>query len=267
VGVAYLRQASTSLRAEVLPTLSDLSNDTQARVDDAYDDSDLAMTILVVAIVLGVGAVVVTQIYLTSRTRRVFSVPVVIGGAIVLGASVLTVLAMIWAQARADDVRQDDYRATVALAQARTDAFDAKSAESLTLINRGSGAAFEERFQELARSAQAALRIDGVSADAADSFDRYLSVHEEIRALDDGGEWAAAVELATGDSPDGANAAFTAFDDVTASELDDRASNISDDLDDALLPLTPAAILIALAGAAAAIAVWQGVSVRLKEYR
>ena len=268
VGVAYLRQASTLLRDEVLPTLSDLSNDTQRRVDDAYDDSDIAMTILVVAIVIGLAAVIGAQLYLTTRTRRVFSIPIVIGGAIVLGASIVAVLAMIWAQSMADDVHDNGYRTTVALAQARIDAFDAKSAESLTLINRGSGAAYEERFQELARSAQDALRIDGVPEAAPPAFASYLAVHDEIRRLDDEeGNWEGAVALATGDAPDGSNAAFQDFDDITAAGLDESAASIADDLDDARLPLTPVAVLLVLAGAAAAIAVWQGISVRLREYR
>ena len=46
---------------------------------------------------------------------------------------------------------------TVALATARINAFDAKSAEALTLINRGSGQPFEERFKTVSKAATAAI--------------------------------------------------------------------------------------------------------------
>ena len=62
-----------------------------------------------------------------------------------------------WSRSSSQDARDGSYRQTVALATARINGFDAKSAEALTLINRGSGQPFEDRFKTLAKSASSAL--------------------------------------------------------------------------------------------------------------
>ena len=46
-------------------------------------------------------------------------------------------------------------------------------------------------------------------------------MHNEIRELDDGGQWDAAVALATGSGPESANTVFNAFDASLADTLDE----------------------------------------------
>jgi hypothetical protein len=173
---------------------------------------------------------------------------------------------LLWSQQQADDVRDGDYREATALAQARIFAFDAKSAESLTLIARGSGAGFEQQFQSLSAAALTTLEGADIGPAVTDPFDDYLAVHDEIRDRDDDGDWDGAVELAT-QAQGGANATFAAFSEASGEELGRTASSIEDDLDDARTPLPAVAVVLVLAGIAAAVAAWQGVSVRLKEYR
>jgi hypothetical protein len=266
VGVAYLRQASSVLRSEVLPVLSELSDTTQSRVKHAYRDSRSANDLLALGVIVAIVMLAITQAYLTVRTRRLVSLPLAISAGIVVVATLLATAVMAWSQAQMDDVRDGDYRSTVALAQARIFAFDAKSAESLTLILRGSGAAEEARFQSLADSTEVTLRDADVDPAHLELFGAYRDVHDQIRTLDDGGQWDEAVELAT-QIEGGANSAFQAFADSTSGELDATAANIADDLDDARTPLPIAAIVLVLAGLAAAIAAWQGIAARLKEYR
>jgi hypothetical protein len=273
VGVAYLKEASNLLRVDVqgeppsaLTTLSDLSDTTQARVKDAYRDSRTSTDWLVAGAAIGIVAVVITQGYLTVRTRRLLSVPLLVAGGIVVVSTVVAAGVMAWSQAQADGVRDGNYRDTVALGQARVFAFDAKSAESFTLILRGSGQASEQQFQSLSDAAVATLQGADVQPEHAAALADYIAAHEEIRAADDGGDWDGAVALAT--QADGASAtAFEDFSNSTNAELTDTASGISDDLDDARFPLPALAIVLVLAGIAAAIAAWQGVAARLKEYR
>jgi hypothetical protein len=267
VGVAYLKQASTLLRDNVLQTLSDLSDTTQRRVAQAHRDSDASVGWLWAGVLLAILALVIAQGYLTVRTRRFVSIPLAVALGIVVVPAGLALGVLTWSQVRADDVRHHSYRTTVALAQARIDAFDAKSAESLTLIARGSGATYEERFTELANSARSVLAVDvGVPANTQ-AFDRYLAVHRQIRELDDGANWDGAVALATSTTDDGSNAVFQRFDDLTQRDLAGRASSVSSDLSDARRPLPAVAVLLVLAGIAAAIAAWQGIAARLREYR
>jgi hypothetical protein len=268
VGAAYLRQASQQLRTDVLPVLTELSDITQSRVKDSYRDSRSSTEGIATGAFIAIVVVLVLQGYLTVRTRRLVSLPVLVAIAIVLGATLVAGGVLAWSQARADDVRDGDYRSTVALAQARIFAFDARSSESLTLILRGSGAAVEQQFQSLADATVATMRGGGLSDDLIGRFDDYLAVHERVRQADDAGDWDAAMRLATttvGD--DGSNATFQRFADATSDDLQKASSGIADDLDDARLPLGTTKVFLVLAGVAAAIAAWQGVSVRLREYR
>jgi hypothetical protein len=268
VGAAYLRQASQQLRTEVLPVLTELSDITQSRVKDAYRDSRSATDLLATGAFVAIVVLVVLQGYLTVRTRRLVSVPVLISLAIVVGATIVAGAVLTWSQSRANDVRDGDYRSTVALAQARIFAFDAKSSESLTLILRGSGDAVEQQFRSLADATVATMRSGGLAGDLTATFDDYLAVHERVRSADDGGDWDEAVRLATRtDIDDGSNATFQRFADATSDELQQTSAGIADDLDDARLPFGALKVFLVLAGIAAAVAAWQGVSVRLKEYR
>ena len=88
--------------------------------------------------------------------------------AIVAFAGLVGVAAMTFAQHSATDVRRGSLANTVALATARTDAFDGKSDESLTLINRGSGQPFEAQYQTVITEANAALEsVTGRSSEDA----------------------------------------------------------------------------------------------------
>ncbi len=155
---------------------------------------------------------------------------------------------------------------------ARIGGFDAKSAEALTLIARGSGAPFEERFTTTAGDASQAIERNLLGAApgsdeaaTASTFARYVSEHKKLRALDDGGQHDQAVAAATGDGA--ANVAFADFERASSRALATQASNLSDDLDQASTPLVPMAWLVLLAGLAAAVLAWRGVSERLREYR
>ena len=104
------------------------------------------------------------------------------------------------------------------LAQARIAALQARADESLTLVARGGGAAFEQDFVAVMRrlagsdgggglladarsAATDATTRDAVAA-AADHARAWLAAHQRLRALDDRGEYAAAVAIAVGGGPD-----------------------------------------------------------------
>ncbi len=83
-----------------------------------------------------------------------------------------------------------------AVANARIEGFNAKSNESLTLIARGSGTAFEKAWQESAVAVGDSLA--GLPAPLRTTWGSYTEVHQQIRALDDAGQWDRAVVQATG---------------------------------------------------------------------
>jgi hypothetical protein len=197
------------------------------------------------------------------KSRRIFNVPMLVATGLVVVVGAVGIGLTVWARAKEKDARNGAYRQTVALATTRIDAFDAKSAEALTLINRGSGQPFEDRFKTLAKSASSALGSPQAATGAA--FDKYLTAHKQVRALDDGGSWDQAVALATGNGA--ANGDFAAFETVSARALAGQANSLSDNLDSARRPLSVLAWALLIAGIGAAIATWRGVNQRLREYR
>jgi hypothetical protein len=179
---------------------------------------------------------------------------------------------MFWSRSQANDARDGAYAQTVALATARINAFDAKSAEALTLINRGNGQPYEDRFQEVSKTALQAIDEDAApfagdaeQAETVTALQRYLTEHTAVRKLDDDGSWDQAVAAATGDGA--ANTAFASFETVSGKALALQANGLADDLDDARLPLTALAWILLLSGLTAAAATWRGVNQRLREYR
>jgi hypothetical protein len=264
VGAAYLRQASRVLQDEALPALATLVRVEQQRVEASISSGNTASDALVILLVLALAALVAAQIYLSVKTRRTFNRPLVVATAVVLVAGVIAFGAVAWSKSQADDARDGPYLQTVALTNGRIGAFDAKSAEALALIARGSGAAFEERFRAASQSASSAL-FDSDAQAVRSAFRDYVAEHAKLLALDQRGEHDDAVAAATGTGP--ANTAFAEFDRVSARALATQATDLGDALDDAAALLLPVAWLVLLAGLAAAVLAWRGVSERLREYR
>jgi len=271
LGAAYLRQATSLLRTDALPPLADLGASEQRRVDHAYSSSASATVWLVVGLVLALVVLFVAQVWLNARTRRTFNLPLVTATAIVLVVGIVLAGVMAWSQSKAKDTRTGAYFATLELATARIDAFDAKSAESLTLIARGQGQAYDASFDNLSANVTAILDDAGRSGDneyaARQAFIAYTTVHAKIRDLDDKGNWDEAVALATNNAKDGANATFATFAAASGQALDQSSTQLRHDLSSARSPLTAFGWIALLAGIAAAVAAGQGVSIRLREYR
>src|SRR5918993_61431 len=152
------------------------------------------------------------------------------------------------------------------VSQARIEANNAKSNESLTLIARGSGAAFEEVWQSSAGQVQANLDRSQ-NPELGQLWQDYATVHTEIRDLDDSGTWDQAVSRATGSGKDSANARFSAFDTSATTFIDEMANVTRDGLRGPRIGLVIGAVLIFVAGIAAALVGRRGVAERLREYR
>lgn len=272
LGAAYLRQATGLLRTDALPPLAELSMSVQHRVDHAYSSSANGTGWLVAALIIGLATLLATQIWLNVRMRRTFNVPMVTATAITLVVGLVVAGVMALSQSKAKDTRTGAYFGTLELTTARTDAFDAKSAESLALIARGQGQAYYASFNALAQNVavvltDAAHRGGKDESDAASAFDAYQDVHVTIQKADTAGNWDAAVATATGPGPKDANAVFATFDRASATALTHRSNQLRNALSDARSPLLAFAWIGLLAGIAAAVAAGVGISARLREYR
>jgi hypothetical protein len=270
VGAAYLDQASTILREQVLPSLDEVVLDDADRVAADFAGVRNALWVLAGGL-LALAVLVLGQVWLARRTHRVLNVGLVAATAVVLVVGVVGTVVLSQASARAHDVRTGSYAATLAASQAYALANDAKSMEAFTLIKRGSGQAYEEQF--VAATDDAAQRLDDAAADgvldgsSAQALEAWVARHAEIRALDDEGDWDGAVALATSTDPESPNAAFEEFSASARDDIETNAAATRDALASAGTGSAVAGWLLLAAGVAAAVLAWRGVTARLEEYR
>ncbi|MCC2320976.1 hypothetical protein [Cellulomonas xiejunii] len=266
VGSAYLEEASTVLREDIVPTLDELVAAEQQRVDDDLSSVRSATPLLVAVVVLALAVLVAVQVWVARRTRRTFNAGLVAATVAVLVIAVVGGSTLGGAASRASRAHDGPYAATVATSQAFALVNDARSMEAFTLIRRGSGAAYEESFVANVDQARAALAGDGSRLDASlvDRLGAWADAHEAVRDLDDGGDWDGAVALVTSDDP---TASPALFDDLSASltaAVDDGSTQVADDL------RTSSAWvgwLLAALGVGGAVLAWTGLRARREEYR
>lgn len=283
VGAAYQREASNLMHAELLPAANELYDAETAQVSA---DQDRASGFPFVEILLGLVALavlVLAQVYLRRATKRVFNLGLVVATGAALVSLLWVLIASLGVTANVDQSRESGSETVDQLAQARLAALSARANETLTLVARGSGGAFEETYVAEADALgggddQGGLLADARSGGVGDeagghveaaqqAWQEWRGVHEEIRAADDSGDYATAVELAIGSAEDGAAARFDEVDaglreaiGLTTVRFNDEVSQASNAVTGTVVGVILLAVLMA-AGSVAGI--WQ----RLKEYR
>ena len=271
VGAQYLRIASSSLRRDALPILDALVKANQARVSAELNRAAGASSPLIVSGVLALLVLLGGMGWLSLRTHRYVNPPLAAATAAVLVTLVVGSISLAAIGSRVDDVRKGSYAATLATAKARIAAFDAKSNESLTLIARGSGSAFEKAWvsssNEVTTLSATSARLNVDASKMGALWTTYTTIHQKIRTADNGGDWDLAVRQAIGSDPTSANATFDAFDSGSAAALASSSRAASDSLQAPLTWLPFVSWLGLLVGVAAAASAWWGVSLRLEEYR
>lgn len=271
VGAAYLDQASSALRDEVLPTLDDVAVSTSERVDSDLTSVSLSQALLLF-VLLGLVALAAVQLWLARRTHRRLNMGLAAATVALLVGGIVATAAVLGGNGVARSVASGPYAATVATSQALSLATDAKSMESFTLIKRGSGAEFEESYQTSVTQARDLLNeaedAAGTRNDPLSLLDAWDEKHAEIRALDDDeGDWEAAVAAATSTADDSAGAAFIAFSDAAHADVETTSTEAVDRLGSAATTAQIAAWVALVLGVAGAVAAAAGMNVRLKEYR
>ncbi|WP_158884609.1 hypothetical protein [Amycolatopsis anabasis] len=283
-GASYLREASELMRARILPAAQDVYRIDTDRLAAEQDDAT-GFPWLTTLLVLGLlAALVATQIYLTRRTNRLLNVGLVVAtGAVVLmvlwGAVALVVQGILVGSGKDDGSHQVDV-----LVRARITALQARADETLTLVARGDGAAYEKDFAGLAVQLAGEDRKGGllgeakglvagqagarhVEAAVADA-DAWLRAHAEVRKRDDSGDYDDAVKLAIDmKSPDSAAAAFARLDKNLVEAIDVGRQGFLDETRgaDRALTLLPAGVAVLAVVAAAGATM--GIRERLREYR
>ena len=265
VGAQYLRNASAELRSTALPILDNLVSSNAARAADKMD-ARTGYIFLIIAL-LALAGVIIGQVWLARRFKRTINVGMLASAAVLLVIAVASLMTAIQVGSTLNAITNGSFAAVNTAADARIDANNAKSNESLTLIARGSGQAFEEAWKSSGDSVSGNLQRLTDRPELVDQWQAYANVHSEIRALDDGGRWDRAVARATGSGPESSKTVFGTFDNNQAGYLDDVSQETSDSLAGLQPIMVVLAILTLLSGLAVALLGRWGIAARLKEYR
>jgi hypothetical protein len=285
VGVGYLRQASDLLRSDkkdllhpdtqapnLLPTLDRLVSDNAGRVDDAFAASRLATWVLVGAGVLGLGSLIYVQVWLARRSHRFLNLPLAAATVAVVVALAAGGAVMIAAQSKANQVKDNSYAATLALANARIAAYVGKSYQSIALIYVGTGGDyptyqndFKSQVDTAKKQLAAAAAASGADVGSTD-LQKWVTAGDQLYAAAQN-DWVSAATSATRTTPGSVNALFAAFDQATRPALATRATAAEDGLSGSNGALVVLGWLALLLGLVAAGLSWLGVSLRLEEYR
>ena len=268
IGSQYLKDANATLQNDSLPLLNALVKANEDRVGTEFSGVGRGSLWIVLGGLVTLAVLALALVWLARRTHRYLNVPLVAAGVLVLLTMIVGGSALANANSTAKDVRDNEYADTLALSRARIAAFDAKSNESLTLIARGSGTAFEETWKKSAATVDGQLTRGG-STDPVlkDQWEAYKAAHVKIRGLDDNGNWDGAVDLAIGSGRDTSNTAFAAFDKSSGERLADLSDEARSSLTVAREKLPPIGWLGLPIGIVAALLAAWGFTQRLEEYR
>jgi hypothetical protein len=173
--------------------------------------------------------------------------------------------------------RQDGSAQVDVLAQARIATLSARADETLTLVARGAGQAYQtdyvqvdKQLGDLLDRARALATDDGVRAkiDTAKAADAaWTTAHGDIRKADDSGDYGTAVTLAVGTDPASAATAFDKLDTALRDAIEQTRTTFGSKVTQASGTLAGVvagvAVLALLTAAGAGAGIWR----RLRDYR
>ncbi|WP_285501486.1 hypothetical protein [Actinokineospora sp. NBRC 105648] len=285
-GAAYLREASGLMRSKLLPAAEKLYEIDYDRLQAEQEDARSFPWGALVLILVLLGALVVTQRYLTRKTNRLLNVGLVT-------ATIAVVLALLWGAVallieagHVGDAERNGSQQVDVLVQARINSLKSRADETLTLVARGDGPGYEQEWQQLAATItgggpenllrQAADLASGDSANgvvagevrqAVDNAEAWLGAHRKIRELDEGGQYEEAVKVAIGDAPDSAATAFGKLDKNLITALNAGREEFFTQTTKAANSLSGLVPGLFVLGLIAAAGITLGIRERLREYR
>lgn len=256
VGAAYLRQASTELRAEAIPIIDAVISANKERSRDALSVLP-AIVVLLGAILVAVWLVRANSL-IARRFHRRINVGLAAAGVLVLAGSLWAAGTLYQREATNGQLIDGAYSRAVGAAELRSAANDARSYESLRLIERGSGEKWESPWRTAADTVEATRTSAGLTIPWGD----YASEHAAVVKADADGDWNAAVEASVGAAAE----AFARVDTAAETLISEQSEEIRGSLAGSENGLLIAAALAALTGIIAVVAAWRGIGARLKEY-
>ena len=206
LGAAYLREASGLLRGTLLPAASDIYTRESTLLTSASAQATGLPLIVVAAIAgLGLGYVLFrSSRWLSRHTHRVVNYGLLLAALAGLVSLVWLVAAFVFGRGDLLHAQQQGSAPAQAFARAEVAALQAHADESLTLIDNGGDDSYQKDYlaqQKLLGPGPGTLlaavqAAGGPGSDVAAQARAWYQAHAALRAKDDGGSHAAAVQSA-----------------------------------------------------------------------
>ncbi len=281
-GAAYLREASSFLRASLLPAAEQAYDQQAAELSDdqAIADGGVWTVLALVAVVAALVAIWLLHRRIARSTKRRLTPGVALAGAamgllLVWGVIALGLCAALTASARNDgsDPNRELVAARFAVLQSRSD-------EVLTLVARSAGGDYEQDYvrrsiglygwQGLLDHARDEAGSGPVADDASTAATvgrEGITVHALVRTLDVSGDYDEAVALALSTAPNGGQGSVQQVEDALDRAVTTTADTAAADAAAADTATTLLAIGVVVLTLVAAAGLAVGVWPRLQEYR
>lgn len=206
LGAAYLREASGLLRGTLLPAASDIYTRESTLLTSASAQATGLPLIVVAAIAgLGLGYVLFrSSRWLSGHTHRVVNYGLLLAALAGLVSLVWLVAAFVFGRGDLLHAQQQGSAPAQAFARAEVAALQAHADESLTLIDNGGDDSYQKDYlaqQKLLGPGPGTLlaavqAAGGPGSDVAAQARAWYQAHAALRAKDDGGSHAVAVQSA-----------------------------------------------------------------------
>jgi hypothetical protein len=264
VGSAYLREASSLMRIELLPGAEHIYDRNLEALDRDQRAVGSVPAASLVLLVLVLGAIGVGSVILFRRTNRQFNAGLVVAAAAVLLVIAWIVVATRLAAANIEDSRSDGTAKFEQLATARILAQKARTDETLELIGRGDISAGEKSFY--GHIDELGTLLDAAPAAANEAVQKWVTSHRQQTLAYEAGDYEAAVAQAIGPDPDASATQFAKVETSLREGIERTRETLRDQVSAAgtFLAWSPTGtlVLMVVAASAAVVGLWP----RLKEF-
>lgn len=276
LGAAYLSYASNQMQSQLLPAAQHLSDAELARLNQDYADAQATPWAAYVLGALLLAGLLWVQVRLFRRTNRVLNLGLLGATGALLATLLWLTVGVLAADSALSDSLEHGSTPLQALNLARVDSLQARTAENLNLVARGSTTQYADQWTKTSAADSGALANaqqlapSGAAADikaARDQFSLWTQRHTAADAKNNAGDYQGALDGTVGSGADSAQPAFLALDQDLANAVKvEQADFLSAAKNgrDATGTVVYAAAVLALLGAAG---VLRGIGRRLAEFR
>jgi hypothetical protein len=301
--LADTRAASDLMQKSIIPAGFALDDANFRHLTASYDEHRANQTVALIMLLLAIGALggflIIVQLSLARRTRRLVN-PQLLGATVLLAVfGVYLIFIFVSASEQLRAAKQDSFDSIHALWKARAAAYDANAEESLYLLERGTlqtrhEEAFFSRSEQLLSGlppleavAQAALGrfkdIKGfigvelnnitypgereAAIEMLRTFVDYIQIDRKIRDLERAGRHAEALALCVGTAPGQSDWTFERFDKALVKVLDINERFFTTQVASAFSYLARIPWASPFVALAIAVLSFLGLQPRIREYR